>query len=490
MKSKRAVALLLCALLLASLFSGCQQSGTGTVGAGGTGAEPGQPAAPQIPAVPDYANDPNWFGTDAGKTVTLNFYCGIQPEYGYQQMVDNFNAEYADRGVQVTYNKYSNDTDGNTLLDTWLLVNANVDVFIGYGSRDRLYSRGEAGMLYDYSDYLKSVGFDVAKELGENTAQEYIRDDGTIWGLPTKFDNKGWIMINADAFKDAGVEIPYSGWTYDEFRDACQKLHASTGKYAMCWGFGFDYASKLNYVSGILTPNAYFTDETMTETDLDDAVWVDGLQLIRDTLNEGWALPFAEDLDGKKDTVKTEFLTGNCAMFGIYSQLRLAMDTQNYPHDFVTALVPFPVPNEEYAAYKTQANQSYSGDFISISSGCENKKAACEFVRWYIEGGMNPIILAARYPLWSGNDTQEILDVLSTHAAGTVDPDSLTHLFSTDRSAFTGASYVSGHDDDIKAIIWEEWQAYLTGRTASAEAAMQKAKQRADEVIKEAGGLV
>ncbi len=481
MKQKKAAALLLGAVLLASMLTGCQQ--------GGAESGPAKPAEPQPPAV-DYANDPNWFGTDAGKTVTLNFYCGIQPEYGYQQMVDDFNEKYADRGVQVTYNKYSNDTDGNTQLDTYLLTNSYVDVFIGYGSRDRLFSRGEAGMLYDYSEYLSSVGFDVAKELGESTAREYIREDGTIWGLPTKFDNKGWIMINADAFKAAGVEIPYAGWTYDEFRDACRKLKEATGKYAMCWGFGFDYASKLSYVAGVLTPNAYFTDETMTETNLDDTVWIEGLQLIRDTLDEGWALPLEEDMEGKKDTVKTEFLTGNCAMFGIYSQLRLAMDTAAYPHDFVTALVPFPVPSEEYAAYKDQASQSYSGDFISIASGCENKKAACEFVRWYIEGGMNPIILAARYPLWNGNDTQEILNVLSTHAHATIDPDSLAHLFGVDRSAFVGAGYVSGHDDEIKAIIWEEWQSFLNGKTPSAEAAMRKAKERADEAIKSAGGLL
>lgn len=483
MKRKNALALLLSALMIISLLTGCAKKDAGKADTD---------TQPQQTDTKDYANDPNWFGTDGGNTVTLNFWCGIQPEYGYQQMVDNFNAAYADKGVQVAFNKYSNDTDGNTQLETYLLTGNYVDVFIGYGSRDRLFARGDAGMLYDYSEYLNSVGFDVARELGENTAREYIREDGTVWGLPTKFDNKGWIMINADAFRAARVAIPYAGWTYDEFRSACQKISETGNMYAMCWGFGFDYASKINYVSAVLSPNSFFTDETMTTTNLDDPVWIEGLQLIRDTLDEGWALPLADDLEGRKDTVKTEFLTGNCAMFGIYSQLRLAMDTANYPHDFVTALVPFPVPSDDsaYDAYRTQANQSYSGDFISIASSCENKKAACEFVRWYIQGGMNPIILAARYPLWNGNDTQEILDVLSTHAAGTVDPDSLTHLFSVDRSAFTGASYVSGHDDDIKTIIWEEWQKFLTGETASAEAAMRAAKQRADQVIKESGGLL
>lgn len=484
MKVKNGTALLLSALLLLGTLTGCQKSAQNTPSSS-SGAQ-----AESKPAAVDYANDPNWFGTDDGKTVTLSFWCGIQPEYGYQQMIDNFNAEYAGKGVQASFTKYSNDSDGNTQLETYLLTGNYIDVFIGYGSRDRLFNRGDAGMLYDYGAYLKSIGFDVAKELGENTAREYVREDGGVWGLPTKFDNKGWIMINADAFREAGIPIPYNGWTYDEFRDACRKLSGSPGKYAMCWGFGFDKASKLSYISGVLAPNEYFTDETMTQTNLDHPVWAEGLQLVRDTLDEGWALPLEEDLDKKKETVKSDFLTGRCAMFGIYSQLRLAMDTKTYPHDFVTALVPFPVPSEEYAACKTQANLSYSGDFISIANSCENKKAACEFVRWYIEGGMNPIILAARYPLWTGNDTQEILDVLSSHAAGTVDPDSLAHLFNVDRSSFSGASYVSGHDEDIKNIVWEEWQAFLNGETPSAEAAMQRAKQRADEVIKEAGGLL
>lgn len=484
MKSGKALAMILCAAMLAGLLAGC-----GKTGGQSDGGKPSGGETESKNAAVDYANDPNWFGTDDGKTVTLQFWCGIQPEYGYRQMVDNFNAEYADKGVQVEFNKYSNNSDGNTQMETYLLSNAYVDVFIGYGNRDRLYNRGDAGMLYDYSGYLKSIGFDVAKELGESTATEYIREDGVIWGLPTKFDNKGWIMINADAFKAAGIDVPYSGWTYDEFRDACRRLSGDEEHYAMCWGFDFSYTSKISYVSGVLGQNDLFTDETMTETNLDHPVWAEGLQLIKDTMDEGWAVSLADDLNNNM-TVQTEFLTGKCAMFAIYSQLRLAMDTETYPHDFVTAMVPFPVPSEEYTAFKTQANQSYSGDFISIASGCEHKKAACEFVRWYIEGGMNPIILAARYPLWTGNDTQEILGVLSTHAAGTIDPESMTHLFGVDRSAFTGASYVSGHDEAIKEIIWEEWQSFLNGETPSAQQAMEQAKERADQEIKGTGGLI
>ena len=175
MKGKKTVACVTIMTLLLSLLTGCGRN---------TGTEQNADTLPDAPAV-DYANDPDWFGTDDGKTVTLNFWGGIQPEYGYQQLVDNFNREYANRGVQVEYTRYSNNDDGNTRLETYLLVNADVDVFIGYGSRDRLFNRGEAGMLYDYSDYLKSAGFDVARELGRDTAR-MVRYGGCLPSLTTR----------------------------------------------------------------------------------------------------------------------------------------------------------------------------------------------------------------------------------------------------------------------------------------------------------------
>nr|WP_325302777.1 extracellular solute-binding protein [uncultured Dysosmobacter sp.] len=474
MKSKKLIALILSMLMLLSLLAGCGGKDSGS-----------QDAAPVDPDR-DYANDPNWFGTDDGQPVTLRFWCGIQPEYGYQQMVDNFNAEYADKGVQVEYNRYVNNADGNLQLDTYLMGKDGVDVFIGYGNKNALITRGESGMLYDYSDYLETIGFDVEKELGEKSAVEYVLEDGTVWGLPTKFDNKGYLMINKDAFEKAGLEIPYEGWTFEEFKVACEKLTSGEGmekKYGICWGFDFNHRASLDYISSALGVNRYFKDASMQETNLDSPVWADGIQLMKDTIDNGWATSLQDDIADKM-TVQTVFLTEKTAMFAIFSQLRLAMDTENYPHEFTTALVPFPVPSEEYAEFKDQASESYSGDFISIASGCKNVEAACEFVRWYIQGGMNPVIMAARYPLWTGNDVQDILDIVVEESQGTIDTTSLEHLFSADRSSFTEPSYVNDNESAIRDIIWEEVQNFLYGRTSSAQEAMAIAKERADALLK------
>lgn len=432
-------------------------------------------------------DDKVWFGTEDGKTVTLRFWGGIQPEYGYDKIVENFNAEYADKGLQVEYVRYVNNSDGNLQLETQLMAGDGIDVFVGYGDKVKLMGRADSGLMYDYSDYLESVGFDVAKELGENAAVDCVQEDGSIWGLPTKFDNNGWIMINKDAFEAANIPIPYEGWTYAEFKDACEKLTSGEGqdkKYGICWGFNFSNSQALVYASAVLGIDQYFTDETMTKANLDNPVWIEGLDLIKTTMDNGWAMPLEDDI-ADQATVQTVFLTEKCAIFGIFSQLRLCMDTENYPHDFVTALVPFPVPSEEYADKKDMAEKAYSGDFISVAAKTKYPEAAAEFARWYIQGGMNPLILGARYPLWTGADSADILAVVEETANGTIDLESLNHLFSTDRSAFRKPVYVSDLNGPIKTIIWEEWQKCLYGQLSSEEA-MQNAQKRAQEEIDKA----
>ena len=71
-------------------------------------------------------------------------------------------------------------------------------------------------------------------------------------------------------------------------------------------------------------------------------------------------------------TVQSTFLEGKCAMFGIFSQLRLAMDTETYPHDFTTALIPFPVPSEDYAEFYTQDQSRPLSTVVRNRYGCDS----------------------------------------------------------------------------------------------------------------------
>lgn len=492
MKLKKTMSLLLASALIVGSAAGCGQKeapAAQTSAAESKTAESGEgtaEASKEGEGTKSETADKEWFGTEDGKTVTLQFWGGIQPEYGYDEIVENFNKEYADKGVQVEYNRYVNNSDGNLQLETYLMAgeNGGVDVFIGYGSKSKLATRGDSGLLYDYSGYLDSIGFDIAAELGESTESEYVFD-GKVWGLPTKFDNNAYLMVNKDMFDEAGIEMPYEGWTYAEFRDAVAKLTKGEGQdktFGLCWGFNFSNSAWITYISAVLGINANFGDDSMSWVNWENPVWLEGFNLVKDICDQGYAPSLADDVADSM-TVQSMFLEEKCAMYGIFSQLRLAMDVETYPHDFTTALVPFPVPSEEYKEYYTQYQKNYSGDFISIASSCQYKEAASEFARWYIQGGMNPLIKAARYPLWLGIDMDEMLDYVKQTAGDTIDIVSLQHLFGTDRSSYVKPSYINSKSSELSTILWEEAQDFLYGETPTAEEALKKATERGNALL-------
>ena len=100
----------------------------------------------------------------------------------------------------------------------------------------------------------------------------------------------------------------------------------------------------------MLGRNANFGDDTMTWVNWEHPVWLEGFNMVKDLCDKGYAPTLADEVADSM-TVQSMFLEEKCAMFGIFSQLRLAMDVETYPHDFTTALIPFPVPSEEYAEY-------------------------------------------------------------------------------------------------------------------------------------------
>ncbi|MBQ4564703.1 MAG: extracellular solute-binding protein [Lachnospiraceae bacterium] len=480
---KRALALVLALVMLCGCLTGCGGGNKETQGSD----EKTTAASGNNTTEVSTEEGKEWFGTEDGKVITLRFWAGIQPEYGYADMVENFNKEYESKGLKVEYVKYVNNTDGNLQLDTYLQGGGEIDVFIGYGGTSRLKKRAEAGLIMDLSEYIEKYDFDIAAELGASSAAKYVNEDGSTYALPTQYSNSCWFIINADMFREAGLEIPYDGWTYDEFYATCEKLTKGEGQdktYGMCWSLNFANSAYQVPMSSVLQEAAWYKDEAATESNLDNEVWKVGIQLMKDTMDNGWAISLEDEL-ADQVTVDTHFLTGKCAMFLTSSQLRLCMDTTTYPHDFETAMVPYPVPGEEYATpeYMTHASQTGTGDLICVPENTEYKDAAFEFVMWYIKGGMAPLIAGGRNPLWVGITKEQVADVLTKKADGTVDMESMMHFLSVDRSQIVAKDYSSDYDGEIKDILWEEVQAILYGMK-TVDQGMNDAKTRADELLK------
>ena len=256
-----------------------------------------------------------WYGNADGTPITLQIWGGIQPEYGYIEAIANFNEEFADKGIQAEYVRYVNDTDGNLQVDTYLMGGNQIDVLVGYGAAN-LLNRAENNLIMNMTEYLKEAGFDAVKELGSASMSQYWVNGDQIYGLPSIYSNNRWLMVNVDMFEEAGIEIPYDGWTYDEFFAAVEKLTHGEGLdkvYGANWSIKQDINGALGIVSSVLGQNSYYKNLDGTETNFDDPVWIEGMKLVNDTMEKGYAFSLADELS-ENLTVANTFVEGKCAI--------------------------------------------------------------------------------------------------------------------------------------------------------------------------------
>ncbi len=479
MKKARLLAATLALVILLLCLGGCspaQQS-----------EETPEPTLVQTPPAGTTVTPPTeeieWFGEADGVTpVTLQVWGGIQPEYGYDKMVENFNAEYKDKGIQIEYVRYVNDADGNLQVDTYLVGGGAIDVLIGYGANN-LQKRAESGLFLNLTDMLAARGFDCAKELGEASMSQYWVDGDQVYGFPSIYSNNRWMMVNVDMFQEANIPVPYEGWSYDEFYNACKALTKGEGinkQYGMMWCINQDIAQARGVASSALGELSFYTSLDGTASNFDNALWNDGISLIKRTMDDGYAIPLADEVADSL-TFSNTFLAEKCAITLNISQLRLLLDTATYPHEFKTALVPGPVPNGYVTdEYKYHTNYSGTNDLLSVTATTPNPEAAYEFIMWYATGGMAPVAEFGRIPLWRGFDASLVTNALSG-VANILDLDSLAWYMNVDKSAAVSMPALKAYSE-ITTVINEEIQAILLG-SKTVDQGLGDAKTRADEMI-------
>ena len=113
-----------------------------------------------------------WYGNADGTPITLQVWGGVQPEYGYDQIMVNFNEEFAEVGIQAEYVRYVNNAEGNLQVDTYLMSGGEIDVLVGYGA-EQLLNRADSGLLLNITDKLAEAGFDSEAELGAASMSQY-----------------------------------------------------------------------------------------------------------------------------------------------------------------------------------------------------------------------------------------------------------------------------------------------------------------------------
>ncbi|MDL2318116.1 extracellular solute-binding protein [Eubacteriales bacterium OttesenSCG-928-A19] len=421
--------------------------------------------------------------------ITLRLWGGIQPEYGYDTLAENFNEEFKDQGIELEYVRYVNDADGNLQLETYLMAGGEIDIFMGYGGLSRLTNRVEGGLVMDMTDALAARGFDPAEELGLANVSGYRLDD-RYYGVPTKYENGMYMFVNADMFEEAGIDIPYDGWTYSEFRDAAKKLTHGEGLdkvYGIYWSYNTNYDYNRLFLTTTLDEYGIYKNDECTETNFDQPVIAESLQLIVDTMLEDESAPSRAYEVSENLSLPSVYLEGKAAMVLGISQMRIVKDLDTYPHDFATAIVPMPVPDESYMEeYGDHKNIGGAGDLICVSSKTDYPEECVDFVIWYIQGGMAPLARGGRIPLWNGVDQAEIVAAMLDGAEGTFVEESIINYLNIDKTKLQpSASRANWALSEIYTVMYEEMEAAMYGQY-DVETAVTNMKTRGDALIEAA----
>ena len=169
---------------------------------------------------------------DGRKTLLRILYWGsIEENQIVRSMVADFEAEHPDIKVQPIHS-----TRFPQKLRTMLAAGDAPDLFyLPLEQRKRLV---EAGVIEPLDPHLEPLGGPPTDDhpllagYYANLLDAYRLPDEQgevrLWGLPKDFTTVG-MYINLDLFEEAGVEVPYDGWTWDELEEAARKITALRG---------------------------------------------------------------------------------------------------------------------------------------------------------------------------------------------------------------------------------------------------------------------
>lgn len=351
-----------------------------------------------------------------GDPVKLTFWGGVPAESGPQLVVDTWNKQHPD--IQIEYVRYVNDDDGNFKLDTALITDQGVDLYVNYGV-SRLERRVEAGVALDLGTFMD---YDIEAKIGDKAKAWLI--DGKYFALPTKKD-LFFYWLNKDALDDAGLAVP-TAWTW---QDVAHYAEALTNDHT--YGLVRHMETYLDMLDGSLFTSGYVKANGTSNMDAPVVgIW---LQRLKQMMDDRLTPALGEQLMTKMP-VDTMFLNGEAAMLDAGEWIfRSANDLEAYPRHFTIAFAPIPSVYEGQANYRIRGGV---GDGIAINAKSEHHDEAWAFLKWYADGGMSPMAIGGRLPASRDANLDEAIEVLLGDHADTYDAASLKHAVFGDFDTF------------------------------------------------------
>lgn len=305
---KKAIALILTALLTASVCTGCGSSATASTGS--TASTAGSVAASAAPSKKVSLNVVTSYGADDGNRKNFEAaYTSWQEKTG-NEVKDTSGDGSEDWKVKVM-NSFEVGSEPDVLF-FWNGADANKLV-----KNQKVVSIDE--IRKEYPDYASNMKEDM---LGASPV------DNKNYSVPV---NGYWesMFVNTKVLSDSGVTVPDSGYTYDQFLKDCAAVKAkgftpiavSLHEVPNYW---FEFLS-YNYSSA-----ATFNKTPETTTDEAGKAWISGLTDLKDLYARGF-LPVNTNSTTDADT--NNLMSQNKAAFMIDGSWKVGWFEENMKED-------------------------------------------------------------------------------------------------------------------------------------------------------------
>lgn len=328
---KKALALVLTAILVLSVFAGCGSKKTGPV------------------------------------ELTLQLWDEAQQPV-IQENVDKFNAAHEGE-IHVTIEQIPWGTYW-TKLDASLETDEAPDVF---WMNVYVYKYAEAGLLEPLDAYIKKDNFDTGI-YAQGRLNAYNLS-GVQYALPKGLDTVA-VALNTEIFSRYGVDLPKEGWTWDDMRAIATQL-----KDAIAAAGGSEYPivmeldAQPSWMNFLYQNGGYFLSDDGKTTGVAEAASKDAVQQVVDLMANGQMAPYSVLSETKGTDL---FISGQAGIVFIGSWKSSVLESSTLAENGNIQLIQMPK-----MAVNNSCNMGGLG--YVMSSRCENKDAAWELIK-YITG--------------------------------------------------------------------------------------------------------
>lgn len=351
-----------------------------------------------------------------------------------------------------------------------MMAGEDIDVLYMNGPTSQKYVTAQ--VLLPLDDMMQKEQYDADKIFGSNLK----KFGGKVYNLPA-FKDVHVTLYNKKLFDNAGIPYPDpETWTWDKYLETAKQLtdpgKGIYGSYMLDWDPYFTFSAKQKKVS------AYKPDGT---SNLDDPAWAESLKFFADLGNVYKVQPDLLTFTSKKLPYDA-FMNGKYGMWIVGSwALSMGVDKKSYPRDWKLGVTIMPqveagqkVALSVMGGYAVGKNTKHAQEAYEVVKAMAELEYTLPFGKVPARIDLEPSVLAdvAKGTVTGltedGITEQDIIDAILDAELEAVD----------EKITGPGMTQING------TILPKEGELYAIGQR-SLEDTMKAIKEKADKAIKE-----